>query len=229
MSDPLNPFAPSTPPDTHLAERDIPHLEPPQSVEFALTPEMLAAFWSHRTHTSTSDGRTRRNNMLTALVLVITAPVVLVIVAVENRIPWWIGCVAFAYTVLIVLWFMQSLRRTTIDESLLREARRMMDESPNEQFKDKRTLIIEQRGVRQHLTHGETFLRWAGYVRIEHTDQHAFFYESSLTAAIVPRAAFASQSQFLGFVRLAQRLWQDHQADGDATLADQPSPNAEAV
>lgn len=87
-------------------------------------------------------------------------------------------------------------------------------------------MTLEAGGVRQQLKHGESFLRWEGYERIEHTDHYAFFYESSMTAVVVPRSAFGSQSQFLGFVRLAQRLWNEHRGKSEA---DQPSPKADAV
>lgn len=226
MSDIQNPFAASVRLDNSVAECDIPLLEPPQSVRFAPTAEAIAAFWSHRSHSSASDKRTRRNIMLTASFLVLTAPVTLVILAALEMIPPFIGAAALLYSIVIVLWFLNSLRRSTIDESFLGEARRLVDEAGNGNMKGERTMTLEAGGVRQQLKHGESFLRWEGYERIEHTDHYAFFYESSMTAVVVPRSAFGSQSQFLGFVRLAQRLWNEHRGKSEA---DQPSPKADAV
>lgn len=62
VSDTNNPYAPTA---DHLAVatvEEVPRLDPPQSVQYALSAEMLTAFWTHRTLTSSGDNAIQRGS-----------------------------------------------------------------------------------------------------------------------------------------------------------------------
>ena len=67
-------------------------------------------------------------------------------------------------------------------------------------------MTLEADGIRQTLPYSDSFTRWEAYERVDYNDDYLFLYESSFTAVVVPRVAFATRSQYLGFVQLAERL-----------------------
>ena len=218
-----NPYAPTSDTNADVPAGDVPHLDPPQQVRYHFTAEMLAAFWTHRTLTSPSDNQIRNRAVIRSSLLSAAAAVVLLALAYEEVLGGWIaGVVAAAFLARVVLLF-NARRRTALLQAFGQAANRLLDESPNENMLSERTVTFEVDGVRQQLDASESFLRWAAFERIEHDDDYLFLYESSISAIVVPRTAFATRGRFLAFGALARRLWVA------SSPGAQPNPTADAV
>ncbi len=221
--DSTNPYAPSNDTNADVRPDEIPHLDPPQTIQYRMTADMLAAYWTHRTLSSPGDNRIRNWAIARSTLVSVAATVALILLAQREVLSAWIaGPVALLFLVRVALIF-NARRRATIRDAFAHAAHRLLDESPNRHMLSDRKLTLETEGVRQQLDASDSIIRWRAFERIEHDDDYLFLYESSFTAVVIPRTAFATRGRYLAFVALAEQLWQ---ASG---VTDQPSPNVEAV
>jgi hypothetical protein len=72
-----------------------------------------------------------------------------------------------------------------------------------------RRLGITPEGVNAVSETSRIFESWAAVVKITASDEHAFLYDASNRAHIVPRRAFIDQADFDRFVELARRYWDE--------------------
>lgn len=70
----------------------------------------------------------------------------------------------------------------------------------------KRRVSLTPQGITESGEFGESTTRWSALNKIDTTDTHAFFYNSELTAIVVPVRAFKSAEEFERFVQAAREL-----------------------
>lgn len=206
MADATNPYAPVSDTNTDVAPDAIPHLDAPQSVRYRFSAELLTAFWTHRTLHSPGDNRVRRR---VAYRLVLSGVVTLSAVGLMvlgDLIHAWALLPATIFLMVLAFLAFQSRRPSAIQLAYAQTANRLLDESPNTHLLSERTVTLEADGIRQTLPYSDSFTRWEAYERVDYNDDYLFLYESSFTAVVVPRTAFATREQYLGFVHLAERL-----------------------
>lgn len=81
---------------------------------------------------------------------------------------------------------------------------KMLDESSNKDLLGKHNTIINEEGLTEKSENGENKINWNGVLRIVSTENHFFIYISSISAFIVPKRSFNSQSDqktFYNFVK----------------------------
>ena len=72
-----------------------------------------------------------------------------------------------------------------------------------------RRLGISPDGVNVVSETSRIFESWAAVLKITATDEHAFLYDASNRAHVVPRRAFIDQADFERFVELARRYFEE--------------------
>lgn len=221
MTSDTNPYAPTTDTNADVADVDIPIVEPPQAVRYRYTPELLAALWTHRTLSSPGDQKLRRRVSNTLMLSGLLPGVACMVLAYHGELPLYVAVPAAIVLLMVAATGLNYRRRSVVEQSCRQAAHRLLDESPNDQFLSERVVTFDATGVRQVLRASESFTRWEAFERLDHNDDYLFVYDSSLTAVVVPRAAFATRGQYLGFVDMTHRLWNN--------AKNQPKPNAEAV
>jgi hypothetical protein len=82
-------------------------------------------------------------------------------------------------------------------------ARRTYDPRQNPDLLRKRTVVLEEFGIRMTTEVSENWLSWLAIRRVILTEQHLFVASRSNTF-FIPARAFASQSDFLEFAKIAQ-------------------------
>ncbi len=202
----VNPYASAA--DTHadVAASDIPRLEPPQSVEYRLSAETLATFWAFRTLTSPAENRMRSRVGRRMLLAGGLPAIAMLVLAYHNVLAPWVAVPGAMFLVALIAVVYHARRPSSILLAYAQAAHRLLDEAPNAHFLSDRTVTLETAGVRQKMPASESFIAWEAFQRIDHDDDCLYLFDSSFTAVIVPRAAFATRGQFLGFVELARRL-----------------------
>lgn len=221
--DSTNPYAPTNDTNADVRPEEIPHLRPPQTIQYRMSADTLAAYWTHRTLSSPGDKRIRNWATARSTLVSIAAAVVLLLLAQREILSAWIAWpVALLLLVRVALIF-NARRPATIRQAFAHAAHRLLDETPNQHMLSERKLTLETDGVRQQLDASDSIIRWKAFERIEHDDEYLYLYESSFTAVVIPRTAFPTRGRYLAFVALAERLWR---ASG---AANQPNPNADAV
>lgn len=136
----------------------------------------------------------------------VVATAALLALAYVGTLSGWFA-VPLAVGLLLLLAITYNARRpASIRLAFAQAAHRLLDERANEHLLSVRTVTLEADGLRQKMPASESFMRWEAFERIDHDDDHLFLYDSSFTAVVVPRQAFATRGQFLGFLELAKRL-----------------------
>jgi len=125
----------------------------------------------------------------------------------EGMLRLGITCVLvfIAIMLLSIAWRVRS--QASVRDVMRQLANRYFDETPNEHFLSRRTLTLEVDGMREQLPLSHSFTCWNAYERFAQDDEGFYLYDSAMSGTIVPRTAFANQSQFLGYAALAERLW----------------------
>jgi hypothetical protein len=170
-------------------------------IAFDLTKEDLIAFNLHRQQSSSTLRRQRR---LVAGIFVVTG---LVIAAFLLRHPFpselsvcWMAVAVFLLT---PLFLPGSYRRNTI-----RLVGRLIDEGRNRSLLGRREITMTPVDLCAASELRSTTVRWKAVERIEEDLQYLYIYVSSLEAIIIPRRAFAGDSDFEAFAAGVRKHWQ---------------------
>jgi hypothetical protein len=95
-----------------------------------------------------------------------------------------------------------------------KQVRLMMAEGKNSGLYGQHRLSIAPDGIREVVSVGESFRRWIGVERIAVTEDYAFFYQTAVSAYVLPKRAFGDELHFQQFVRSAQIWMEQAQRDG---------------
>lgn len=88
-------------------------------------------------------------------------------------------------------------------------------ESPNRNYKALQTTTIDESGLRIEKEWEQSIMAWPAIERVEQIEDYLFLYVASFSAEIIPRSAFATHEEFLGFANLARQLWEEHRGDAE--------------
>lgn len=221
ISDTTNPYAPAGDDRGPIDPGDLPRLEVPQTVSFCYSAELLSAFWTDRTLHSPHDMQRRRRVSLIfaslALLIAVCAGIGVATARPEGVVGWGAICV-MAVVVLFAFHVAWRLRTPASVRVVMRQlAHGYLEETPNEHFLSQRTITLEADGVREEMAQSSSFTRWSAYERFAQDEEGLYLYDSAISGTIVPREAFATRRQFLAFVALAYRLWNEARAAGSHT------------
>lgn len=221
ISDTTNPYASAGDNRGPIDPGDLPRLDAPQTVAFCYSAELLGAFWTDRTLHSPHDMQRRRRVSLIfaslALLIAVCVGMGVVTARPEGVVGWGAICV-MAVVVLFALHVAWRLRTPASVRVVMRQlAHSYLEETPNEHFLSQRTVTLEAEGVREEMPLSHSFTRWSAYERFAQDEEGIYLYDSALSGTIVPREAFATRRQFLGFAALAERLWNEARTAGSHT------------
>lgn len=211
--DNANPYATATIEEESIEPEDVPLFEPPESVTFRYTAELLAAFWTDRTLHSEQDNQrrllvSRRIGLFAGLLAIVGC--VLFLPSGPEGLLGWIGLTAWVVGVLAVVNIARRiLSPQAVYETMVQAANGYLQEMPNVQLLSPRTVTLEATGVRVQTPHSQSFTLWAAYERFAKHDEAFYLYDSGLSGVVVPRTAFSTRARYRAFAALADRLWNE--------------------
>ena len=176
-------------------------------VEFDIVLDDLVAFNEY--HVSTSP--TARRQFLFAWVVppAISAGIAAIVLVkagspMEPSWLFWLLLFLVVFTLLYLVDFPRK-RRKRIEKL----ARRLLSEGKNKGILGAHRLSITPEAVRATTEFGDGVTKWPAVEKIAVTDAYAFIYVGAVNALIVPRRAFADESEFQKLVETAERFRQD--------------------
>ena len=81
--------------------------------------------------------------------------------------------------------------------------KRMLSEGENSGFYGDCTINLDEDGIRETKSTGETMRKWSSVEKIVVAPEYLFIYSSGIEAFVVPRRAFALDAEFSDFVAYA--------------------------
>jgi hypothetical protein len=204
----------------------VPPLPPPQTTRFANTVETFTAYNVYRTLSNKREQHTRRRTMwvlIWALAVMALVPIVI-----RWREGWPEASPALLLLVVPALTmaflgrllYMSTTRRG-IEARIRRQVEAMLGDGPNPYVLGERQLTIDTDGMLLEWHLERCWTSWQAVEQVVIEEHYLFLVLSTLSALVVPRTAFTSQQEFLGFAHLARQLWQEHPTRGaeDVPLA----------
>jgi hypothetical protein len=85
----------------------------------------------------------------------------------------------------------------------------MMSEGKNRAVFGRRTVTLSREGIAQSGEFASSSISWRTVERVVRDGDHAYIYSGAVTAIIVPRRAFAGESEFDDFVMTTRRYHED--------------------
>jgi hypothetical protein len=173
-------------------------------VEFALTPEDVVAF--HRYVAAPAGGakpRPVKVSLVTILLLILVAiSLTLNADRVLRGASTFLGGFFLGGIVVTACIFLLARRYTPE-----RFARRIVAEGGNSRMLEPQRITIDPQAVTQVTRDSSGSVLWCAVEKVAATDTHAFLFQTTQSAYVVPRHAFADQEAFDAFVAAARNYF----------------------
>lgn len=172
-------------------------------VSFEMTREDIIAFNLYHSAQSPNLSRQRWSIILAFL---FAAGVLAIMMMVPGELQklfrglWPVALFLFVTAVLVLFTWRRFLRKA-VDQ--------MLDEGRNRSLLGKKEVIITPVEITGVGDLKSVTLRWKAVERIELDESYLFIYYSALEAILVPRRAFAAESEFAAFAEAARSYWRE--------------------
>ena len=166
-------------------------------VSYELTADDLVAFAQfHHAHSPTAC-KQRTGCLLIAFVAMLFLPALILLTSEKPLLqtacdiwPLFLGPLLFLiFAIPYIKWRTANL------------SKRMLNEGHNAGFYGDCSISLDDEGICETKTSGDTIRKWSAVERIVISPDHLFVYTSGVEAFVVPRRAFAAESDFNTFVQ----------------------------
>ena len=174
-----------------------------RELDYELTRDDLFAFQWYATHKSRTALRLQKR---TRVLYIIVGVVLTLLMA-----PWrhWILLVGFIIATVVYVVISRALirfmTRRAIDDLL-------NDEAPNKGLLGRHHLRIDEFGVTESTTVGESRVAWPGVDRIERIDHALLLYITPTAAHVIPRRVFSTPDDEESFFQLVKSYLSNREA-----------------
>jgi hypothetical protein len=96
-----------------------------------------------------------------------------------------------------------------IEPNLRKQLEKMLHEGKNDGVIGQQTLALTPEGIINGTPTGEQKIFWPAVEKVAATAEHVFIYVSALSAAIIPRRNFASESACTAFLQALQQYYRE--------------------
>jgi hypothetical protein len=177
----------------------------PTAVEFALDFEDYLAWNLHKLTKTPGFVKQRRRRMIIMMVVYLALGVIMYVqlIRISQFMAWGFAGVMIVMAVLSAVFLPIRYRR-----AIRQNVNLVIGQDPNEALFGHRRLEIAPSGLFLKGELFESMFRWPMVVRLDVTDQHAFFDIGGAGAVIVPRAAFTHDAVFQAFIAAARHFQQ---------------------
>ena len=149
----------------------------------------------HMEHSRTIKRRIFTSRIIFAMMVILLSLVLLFLI--ERQINVMMVTISIIGAI-----FMYFIIPTIYKYNTLSNVRGMLKEADNKSILGKRVLEISDKGIIYKNIAGEGSYNWQSIIRIEENDQYIFLYQSSTSAIILPKRAFASIEEKKEFTSL---------------------------
>jgi hypothetical protein len=209
-----NPYATPDPPRA-TGPTDVPELAAPQTIRYVNTVETFTAYNVYRTMSNKREQRARWRTLMVLLPLL--AMMGLLPLALRWQEGWPdTGSAIFLLVIpALTMAFIGRLlyvatTRKGVEGRIRRQVEAMLGDGPNPYVLGERQMTIDADGLLLEWPLERCWTSWQAVEQVVIEEHYLFLVLSSLSALVVPRTAFVSQSDFLGFAHLARKLRQEH-------------------
>ncbi|MCO6047013.1 YcxB family protein [Aeoliella sp. ICT_H6.2] len=200
-----NPYASPALPAS--ASREVPRLEPPQSVSFQLTEEELLATANHINNSNIVlqrfVRRRQRGLLMVAFVVAAIALGLAVIDSIYSPFVW----INLALAVGLGIGAFR-LRRN-VQRANNRIGREMLENEAGGILDRKNRATLFDEGFELADQDGHSFRKWSSVAKVERIEQLLLIYVVASAAHCIPSRAFFDDPAFEGYCNLAERLWRE--------------------
>lgn len=200
-----NPYASPSMPAS--APREVPQLEPPQSVSYQPTLQDLVYVFEHISRGHEAWRRYFRRRQRIVFALAAGAAAASGLIAWSHSV-WSLACGLFAFTAvaltLVALWLPDHLikrYREQFEEGVARENYSMLSCVV--------TTSLLPGGFQASDPRGHWFRKWESIPMVEQTESMLLIYFADTSAYGIPEREFFNEAAFEGYCNLAQRLWRE--------------------
>lgn len=204
-----NPYASPSPQE--VAHREVPQLEPPQSVSFHLTEEEVLNMLDlvQKGSGTLQQQISRRKHVFLA---------VAACMAILSGLVVWVDSIwspFFAiFLVMSVLFCLDAIRLPKRHQKTQQKLAREMLRREEQALLDRKfTSSLLAEGYQSGDQDGHTFRKWKAIPKVERAAGLLLVYLTPLSAHPIPGRAFFDETAFEAYCQLAERLWQQAHTD----------------
>jgi len=89
------------------------------------------------------------------------------------------------YTVLSILWIISYPKR--YEKKVLAKTQKVLEEGDNNSFLGSQKIEFNEQCIIHHTKYSEHKIHWEGILKMQETDEYFFFYDTSVSAIIIPK------------------------------------------
>lgn len=206
-----NPYA-LPQPAAKLNPASVEPLSAPQTVRFVSSVDTFAAYNVYRTLNNLREQRGRRKGALILLVCIAVIMLLLLSVGFRDAVeegPLYLLPTVFilAFLFFVARYLFTATTRKGVEARMRRHLEAMLGDGPNPYVLGEREMTIDEEGFRISWPLETSWTSWQAVEDVVIEEHYLYLVLSTISAQVIPRTAFASQSEFLGFARLAEELW----------------------